>query len=361
MKIAYISLHHPHTHNTGVGKKILRTMEAWRADGHEAKLFMHTPHSEPVQDLIPGEIYGFQKGNGLRAEIDRIRAARDTVAAIRGYAPEIIYLRYGIYVFPVHRLSQIAPVIEELNTNDIIEQMTKGAVYGFYNILTRGLVMRRVKGMVAISYEMAGAHAFAKYGKPIAVIANGIDLENFHPFPPPSNRVPRVVFIGTPSVRQSFHGIDKLVRLAKLCTDIQFDVIGYDKPVDYEVPLNVVFHGYLSKENYQTLLAAADIALASLALHRVGLRDGSPLKSREYLAYGLPTILPYLDTDLHDLECNFLLKIPNREDNVETHAEEIRDFIYRMRGRRADRAVFAERIDIKEKERKRLKFFMQFI
>src|SRR3990172_166608 len=291
MKIAYVTLHHPHTYGAGVGKKILRTMNAWRTAGHGAKLFMHTPHFEPAQELIPGEVYRFQKGKGLRAELDRIRAARDVVTAIRGYAPDIIYLRYGLYVFPVHHLPQIAPVIEELNTNDIIEQMTKGAVYGFYNILTRGLVMRRVKGMVAISNEMAGDPAFTKYGKPIAIIANGIDLENFQPFPPPSNKIPRIVFMGSPSPGQNFHGIDKLIHLGQLCNDIRIDIIGYDRPSNYEIPLNVIFHGYLSKADYESLLAAADVGIASLALHRVGLQEGSPLKSREYLAYGLPAIV----------------------------------------------------------------------
>ena len=51
----------------------------------------------------------------------------------------------------------------------------------------------------------------------------------------------------------------------------------------------------------------------------------------------------YVRVVFDDLEYDWLLKIPNREDNVLTHAEAIRDFAYRMRGRRVDRAVVAGR------------------
>ena len=72
-------------------------------------------------------------------------------------------------------------------------------------------------------------------------------------------------------------------------------------------------------------------------------------------------VVPYIDTDLDDLDYDCFLKIPNREDNIRTHAEAIRDFAYRMRGRRAERSLFASRIDVGMKEKKRLEFFEQII
>ena len=91
------------------------------------------------------------------------------------------------------------------------------------------------------------------------------------------------------------------------------------------------------------------------------MQEQSPLKSREYLAYGLPMVVPYTDTDLDDLDCDFLLKIPNREDNVQTHASTIRDFACRMRGRRADRSLIAARVDSGRKEIQRLSFFAEIL
>jgi hypothetical protein len=104
-----------------------------------------------------------------------------------------------------------------------------------------------------------------------------------------------------------------------------------------------------------------DLAISSLALHRIGMNESSPLKTRECLAYGLPVILPYVDTDLHDLNCDFILEIPNTEDNVKNHADRIRDFAYRMRGRRADRDILLSRIDSKQKELRRLSFFRKIV
>jgi hypothetical protein len=104
------------------------------------------------------------------------------------------------------------------------------------------------------------------------------------------------------------------------------------------LPENLTLHGYLSTRQYQDVLAGADVAISSLALHRVQLEEASPLKSRECLAFGLPLVVAYADTDLDGVDCDFLLKIPNKEDNIQTHAQSISDFAYRMQGRRADRA-----------------------
>jgi len=344
-----------------VGKKILRTINAWHAEGHEARLFMHTLKHEPVHEFLPAEIFMYHGKNKLQIEVSRIFATHRLVDAVRSYQPDLIFLRYGMYVYPIHDLVSIAPVIEDVTTNDLIQHKQLGRIYALYNQLTRGILLRRVDGLVAISHELARSVAFAPYRKPTMVIANGIDLENYDPFPAPSNDVPRLVFMGSPSVGFAAHGIDKLVLLASKCSGLHFDVIGYDGFDDARrLPTNITFHGYLSAERYQPLLARADLAISSLAFHRVGMQEQSPLKSREYLAYGLPIVVPYTDTDLDDLECDFFLKIPNQEDNVQTYWQAIRDFAYRMRGKRVDRSLITS-IDQKEKEHIRLQFFEEII
>ena len=127
------------------------------------------------------------------------------------------------------------------------------------------------------------------------------------------------------------------------------------------MPPNLTLHGYLSSEEYLKVLAYADVAISSLALHRIQLNEASTLKSRECLALGLPLVVAYTDTDLDDLQCDFLLKIPNKEDNIQIHGEAIREFSYRMRGGRSDRAVLKDRIDLTHKEETRLKFFEEII
>ena len=360
MRIAYVSLHWARTKHSGVGKKIQSQIEAWRRLGHEARLFMHTSKHEPASSLIEAEFFPYEARGKFQTEINRMRAASRMVETVEAFKPDIIYLRYGIYVYPAHRLMKIAPVIEEINTNDLTQHEGLGGLYSLYNRFTRGIFLRRVRGLVTVSRELEVSPAFALYRKPTRTIANGIDLESFTPLPAPNNHIPRLVFIGSPGY--PWHGVDKLVDFARRFPDLQLDIIGYEKLPEFEpLPANLNLHGYLSSEQYQNVLAGADVAISSLALHRIQLEEASTLKSRECLAFGLPLVVAYLDTDLENQECDFLLKIPNKEDNIHTHGEAIRDFAYRMRGKRAERAMLENLIESKQKEIMRLKFFEEIL
>ncbi len=321
---------------------------------------MHTERHHPASDLIEADVFPFEVRGKLQTETNRIHAVRAMLEAIQGYQPDIIYLRYGIYVYPAHRLMQIAPVVEEINTNDLTQHEELGGIYSLYNQLTRGIFLRRVSGLVTVSRELAASSAFTPYRKPTRVIANGCVVDDFPQLPAPANKIPRLVFIGNPGYL--WHGVDKLVDLARQCSDIHIDIVGYDTLSPFEpLPDNLTLHGYLSMQQYQRVLADADVAISSLALHRVQLEEASPLKSRECLAFGLPLVVAYADTDLDETNCDFLLKIPNKEDNIQTHSQSIRDFAYRMRGRRADRDFLKKHIDADQKEAIRLSFFEKLL
>ncbi len=359
MRIASISLHWPRTLDSGVGKKLDRQIKTWQAGGHAARLFMHTSRYTPLSALVPAEVIPYDPAGTVRTELNRIAAAHRLVKAVQAYRPDVIYLRLAMYVFPVHRLAAIAPLIGEANTNDLTQHERLGKVFTLYNRLTRGLLLRRLDGLVVVSHELAKESAFAIYHIPTRVIANGIDLENFEPLPAPANSIPRLAFIGNPGY--PWHGVDKLVTLARLIPDVQLDIIGYDSlPGVDPLPENLHLHGYLSTEMYKKILAGADAAISSLGIHRFDLEEASPLKSRECLALGLPLVLAYKDTDLHDLQADFLLRIPNKEDNIQTHAQVIRDFAYRMRGRRVERRMLAP-IDQAAKETERIRFFEEIM
>jgi len=360
VRIAYVTLHWPRTQKSGVGKKIAGQLRAWAERGHDVQLFMHLPASAVSAELIPGKLFAFRApegGGGLGVEVERIRAAARLVQAAEDYRPDIIYLRYGIYVFPVHRLTSIAPTVEEINTNDLTQHDALGRVTSAYNRRTRGLLLRRVAGLVAVSHELAGDEAFVRYGKPTLVLANGIDLESVVPLPAPANQEPRLAFIGSPG--NVWHGVDKLVDLARAHPDLAVEIIGYDSLPEFApLPGNLKLNGFLDASQYRRVLAGCDVAVSSLALHRVGLDEASPLKSRECLALGLPLVSAYRDTDLDGLDCDALLRIPNQEDNIQKHGDRIRDFAYRMRGRRVERSLILP-IDEHQKEARRLEFLSQ--
>ena len=356
MRIAYVSLHWPRTRQSGVGKKIQSHVATWQRMGHEARLFMHTSAFEPLSELIEADYFFYTGAGKVKTEINRVRAAKQLVNAVRSFQPDIIFLRYGMYVYPAHRLAGIAPVVEEINTNDLSQHEELGPAYSLYNRFTRGILLKRVYGLVAVSHELAASHAFASFKKPTIVISNGIELDAIEPLPAPYNETPHLVFIATPGY--SWHGVDKLLTLARLHADLTIHVVGYDGPEQAEPrPANVHFHGYLHSDAYVGLLRKSDLAISTLALHRKAMQEASPLKTRECLASGLPTVIAYTDTDLNQAAFDFLLKIPNKEDNIQTHAHAIREFAYRMRGCRADRDALRPLIDAGQKEAARLAFF----
>jgi hypothetical protein len=362
MRIAYVSLHWPRTYESGVGKKIAQQIKTWRDDGHDVQFFMHMQTGIEENNLIPAVSTTYKAYPGLfgrfPTEFGRCYAIARLISAIRRYHPDVIYLRWGMYVFPAHFMFSIAPVVMEINTNDVFQHGLLGFVYGLYNRLTRGIFLSRAAGLIATSQELADAPEFASYHRPVSVITNGIEIDANRIVIAPHNTIPRLVFIGTPNL--PWHGVDKLVELARNFPDLVIDLIGYDAlDGEIEPPVNLKLHGYLPTGEYEKILTQVDLGIGTLALHRKGMEEASPLKTRECLAYGIPMVIPYYDSDLHDFLNPCILQIPNSEDNIRLAGEKIKDFAYEMRGKRIQLSELDERIGLKVKEKRRLAFMQE--
>ncbi|MNP61531.1 hypothetical protein D3C76_1567280 [compost metagenome] len=96
------------------------------------------------------------------------------------------------------------------------------------------------------------------------------------------------------------------------------------------------------------------MAIGPLALYRRGMKEASPLKVREYLAYGLPVINGYVDTDFKE-EVPFILRIPNEPRNTVHASAAIEEFVHSWQGRRVDRSE-VEHLDVAVKETARIAY-----
>lgn len=364
MRIAYVSLHWPRTIHSGVGKKIASQINAWQAAGHEVRLFMHTHTIENPADLLPGNVESYQQIPGslgkIRTEIDRSRALSRLITQVKGWQPDCIYMRFNVYAFPLQRLFRIAPVILEVVTNDLEQHAMLAKWYGFYNRLTRTIGLRRCKGLVCMTNELATNIGFSRFGKPVVVVGDGIELSSYTPLPAPQNTQPHLIFIGSPG--NPWHGVEKLIALARVCPGLIIDVVGYSRIPDVDIiPENLKLHGYLRSVEYQRIMAQADAAIGSMSLHILHMDEGAVLKTRECAALGIPLILPYRDTDLDSINHPCILRIPNRPDNLITHAKVIEQFVREVQGKRLDGAVVRNAIDSREKENRRLEFIQQIL
>lgn len=354
MRIAYVTVHiAPELMRGGVGKKIKTQLGLWRKAGHEVALFSLTP------DVIPfpeeRQFVFDAKTSLLKRETNRASGLMRMLDSVRAYKPDIIHLRFGLYSYPLHRLFRIAPTVLEVNSDDRVEYATRGKFFYWLNRLTRGLTFGSAAGIVASTRELLSIYPLKK-PQVTAVISNGVDVDAVEILPPPDNDKPVLTLVGSPAM--NWHGMDKLIRFAQANPDVFVNIVGYSaKDVGMTIPANVTMHGYLSYAQIREVLAKTDVACGTLALHRKNMREACPLKVREAVLYGLPLLLGYHDTDLSDLNLPTILQIPNTENNLTTHTEQIRAFAFAMMGKRLDFNTISPYLDQRKKEGARLAFF----
>ena len=343
--------------NDGVAYKIDGQVAQWRAAGHDVEIFCLTRSFGGRQ--LERDGWRTVRFEGIAG---RVGGLRRLVAEVREWSPDAVYLRYDFFGPPVPHLLRSYPSAVEVNADDREESRLRRnhpRIAYAYNELNRRALFGSADALVCVTNELAEAPHFARFGR-TAVIANGIDLERVRELPPAAGARPRLVFLG--SAGQRWHGVDKLGRLAADLPEADFDVIGYDPTeLGFTAPPNLTAHGRLSREQYEPLLAAADLAIGTLALHRKNMDEACPLKVREYLGHGLPVVIGYRDTDFLDAAPWFLLQLPNTEQNTRSHVEDVRRFLAGVRGRRVPRADVEGRIGAAGKEARRLELITELV
>lgn len=164
------------------------------------------------------------------------------------------------------------------------------------------------------------------WGIPTIRIANGIHPADFQPFPQPAvlpDYPFKLVFVGNIS---HWHGLDRLIhglKAYKKPEDIRICIVGagsekaalVDLVERLELQTSVQFLPPVDQRGLRAVYAQAHLAIGSLALHRLGLPMGVPLKHREYFACGLPFIFSGHDPDFDGVEGAF--SIPANETSVD--------------------------------------------
>jgi len=141
------------------------------------------------------------------------------------------------------------------------------------------------------------------FGVKTIKIVNGIDCSAIPPVDVTEYRQSAIRLIAVAQFAK-WHGYDRLIEglyeyyknnpKKKIFIDFVGDgsvLSQYQEMVNkYGVIQYVVFHGVLTGAALSAVFNQADIAVCSLGCHRIGVFLGSFLKSREYIARGLPMI-----------------------------------------------------------------------
>ncbi len=329
----------------GVATKIAAQVSAWRAAGHEATVHFLTPRPRDRVLSLEGEAFPFDGPAG------RIAATRRLYGAVAAARPDLVYLRYDLFVPPPAQIARTALCIVEINSNLQAELAARSRIAAAYERAQRPALLRRAAGAVCVSRELGRAVEAQAPALPVRVIANGVDLAALPVQQHARQDGIRMVYMGEAAFWQ---GVDKVLELAAAFPGWTFDLVGV--PADRSAE-NVRAHGFLAPEEYEPILRRADVAIGTLALHRKLMDETSALKLGLYLAYGLPCVIGYDDTNFSDVDPWYLLRLPNREANIRDNLDRIEAFVRSVKGRRVERSEVADRISIQAKEADRLAFF----
>lgn len=198
---------------------------------------------------------------------------------------------------------------------------------------TRKVIMKvanhwnhKLQGMIDL-YTAIGPDCKGEInGRPAMNIENGICLDTipcreYHP-------QDEIHLLALASMR-SWHAYDRLLKGLgnyKGSKNIIIDMVGGDndgslaewKSLAEQLEINdkVRFHGPKFGDELTKMFQIADAGIATLGLHRTGITVGSVLKTREYMARGLPFIYGYEDLSLPK-DYPYTLQFPATEDPID--------------------------------------------
>jgi glycosyltransferase involved in cell wall biosynthesis len=330
--------------NSGVFKKIKDQFNTWQDLGVTANLFVLTDNKSVKlwKSIDPNAVVLVD--NGIITKIvNRIKIVK--LADLSG--PNVIYLRDS---FPLYIPKTVSPVCLEVQSLYGKELLLRSKFrYLIFKIASK-LIYRNVKAAVYVTAElMRFNEANCKPNIEKIVIGNGIDLERIDPLPEVKKSKLAMFFVGHPN--QKWHGVEDLVDFARANSDLDLHIVGLD---NHQNLPNVYSYGLLNIDEYRAIAEKCAVGIGSLKLEVNGMTEASPLKTREYLAMGLPIITRYLDPDFLQSP-NFILRLPQDGEPLEAFSTKIRNFIEFWAGRRVLRDEISH-LDVREKEKIRLEF-----
>lgn len=290
----------------GVPLKVLDQISTWKSIGLEVDLYVVAPvnFASSWNSNAYNWIFVFSYENFFGRYISRIRALRK----IMNNHYEFVYCRFGIMdPFQLYFLKRIRVAIE-VNSNWIWEFFQRSKLLYSYIKLTQKYIFKNSFAICTVTSELeTKVISITKNSDSVCTVPNSIDIGKVNKLEMECKEIPTLCFIGSPN--QAWHGIERILELAELLPNFEFKVIGPKAPQLRHLSPNVHFTGELYGEPLYRLLSEVDVGISSLNLDK---HAGSPLKTRWYLALGIPVILGYKDEAL-DSSSKYIFEIKSEQ------------------------------------------------
>lgn len=150
--------------------------------------------------------------------------------------------------------------------------------------------------------DLSGADEI--FGIPTIQITNGIDLDEIKPRHSRVMHGDKTVNLACAATFADWHGVDRVLRGLKEYQErggvrnVVVHLMGEGPEIDnlkrmahyFGIENRVVFYGRCDQSMMDKIYDQCSMGIASLGMHRIGLSLASTLKTREYLAKGLPFV-----------------------------------------------------------------------
>ena len=366
MKILFISLHNPNS--IGVNKKVLQQVSFFEKSGFEIKALLINPNYKETKtegviqfikmDKIPKispifkrryfrnfQDYVFQNAfnNLLFDELEKY---------VKKETFEAIYYRYTFANFPLVKFAKRYKnkLILEHNTKEI-DELKLGILKDSglrYNLLiekhfVKSLFRNSLFG-VAVTNEIKNyENERAGFTYCNFIYKNPIKIENFTPRQINQNKKYTLsILIGS---YDEWHGLDLLCDAIIKNKKVNFYKLIYIGNKTEEVErickgIDVEFVGKQDQHGVKKYLTESDITVGSLAPQRVNIYELSSLKSREYMAMGIPFIIGCPDTAFEGKDEEIMKYVRVMDFVNDPNAlKEVEDFVTFVRSKSAAREV----------------------
>lgn len=303
---------------SGYQKKIKSQIEAFKKNGVEIELIDQKSLKE--QDFKKTIFSTYKR----RKQILKYCEKR-----IHEIKPDFMYVRYPCgdpcYYNFVKKYGKM--IISEHQTIEPLELKTEGKKFKLLLEKYYGKkILKKIKAIVAVTEEV-GNYQLKRSGKDLQlyVLGNGIDpdtIEYSKKHPEFTNAL-NLLIVANINI---WHGIDRVIKgIAEYKGDIKvtFHIVGGGQLIgelmglakDLNVTEQVVFHGPLKGQELENIYDICHVGISSLGIHRIGLKEGAVLKSREYCAKGMPFVYSFKDPDFTENN-EFSLRFKQNEEGI---------------------------------------------
>lgn len=308
---------------SGVKRKIVSQVRNLNNLGLKAAIYSLTginddslSKPEVNKIIIPGLEYNPPKSFVERKRRIDIRDHALTTIIETLHADEILYMRIpspSRITANVLKSPRKCKVAIEYQTIGPYESWLIGAYsYLLYDFFYGRDTRRYTDAIVGVTDEIT-QYELKRSGnphKPHITIGNGFDVGSvsIRQHVPYEGEELRILCVAN---MRHWHGIDRLIRglgAYRGPVRVMFHIAGEGPELpgvkklinDLGISDRIIFHGFTTGEELDTLFNTCHIAAGSLGIHRKGLTQTSELKVREYCARGIPFIISSRDPDFPD-------------------------------------------------------------